>query len=179
MPEWHVTFIVAGMATEGDREPARGGTAADAALDARIALEGLDADGARLAHRLPTPWGHLLVAALLMAVLVGVDILSSGWMAITTAAVLLGAFVLGRHYRRQHGMSPTGPIGRRSTWILVILLAALLAAKVAVMVIAATGISPGWVALPMMAAAVMTLLLGTRYHHAMREVLAHRLGRRL
>ncbi|MDN5900303.1 MAG: hypothetical protein L0H74_09565 [Brachybacterium sp.] len=149
------------------------------ALEAEIALTGLDADGARLAHGLPIPWGHLLAGGMLMAVLVGVDMLSAGWMAATTAATLLGTFLVGLHYRTRYGVVPAGPIGRRSTWLLVFLLVALLLAKVAVMVIADTGISPWGAALPMIGALAVTLLFGARYHLAMREVLAHRLGRRL
>lgn len=114
-----------------------------------------------------------------MAVLVGVDMLSSGWTAATTAAALLGTFLEGLHHRERYGIGPAGPIGRRSTWLFVLLLVALLAAKVAVMVIAETRMSPWWAALAMVGALAVTLLLGARYHRAMREVLAHRLGRRL
>lgn len=156
--------------------PGHAGARHVSASEARDALFGLDADGAELARRLPTPWPHLLAGSMLMGLLVGADLLPSGGMAAATAVAVLGIILVRVHHRRQFGIAPIGPLGRRPTRLMMLLFAALLAAKVAVMIVSDTGIAPWWAALPVSVAVVTTSVLGARYHAAMREAYAHRFG---
>lgn len=145
------------------------------AADAHAVLEGLERDGARLATRVPTPWGVLCACAALLAVFAGADALfGNGWGSIIGLAAILGtSAVLGLAFRRS-GVKPSGPIGGRATWLFLALFGTVMAAKVAVWILVDAGAATAWAVLPMAGAFVGVLLLGAASHREMRGRLARR-----
>lgn len=143
------------------------------AADAHSVLEGLERDSARLATRLPTPWGVLCACAALVAVFVGADALfGNGWGSIIGPAAILGVVAVLSLASRRSGVKPSGPIGSRATWLFLAMFGTLMLAKIAAWILADAGAATVWAALPMTGAFAGVLLLGAASHREMRGRLA-------
>ncbi|WP_193103717.1 hypothetical protein [Brachybacterium sp. FME24] len=140
--------------------------------EARVALADLDADGARLADRVVTPWWYHPILALIVAVIVGSQALSGpGTVMILPLAIIALPFLVIA-YSRHSGVTVTHPAGPRSKRLLIILVVLMIMAMASGLVVKLTGLSPGWVLIPAALAATATLVLGRRYDAVLRAELA-------
>lgn len=158
-------------AHDRDERPARaaGRPTAD---EARAALSDLDADGARLAQRLVTPWWYHPALGMVVAVVVGAQVLpgSASTIAVALAVIAIPALLLA--YSRRYGVSTTSPVGPRSRRLLLAMLGVLVLAMVAGVLVKLSGSSPGWTLVPAALAGVATIVLGRRYDDALRGEVA-------
>lgn len=146
--------------------------------EARAAVASLEQDGARLAERLPMGRGTLMAYAALIAVFVGADALPGFWAIAVSVLALAGMLRVPAFDRRRRGVMPAGPLGPRATWLFVGLLAVALAAKMSVLALSESSVSPWWTTIPVGVAFVGVLALGGRYFREMRTQLALRTGGR-
>lgn len=143
---------------------------------ASSALDELEADSARLAERIVTPWWYHLSLGAIVAAIVGSQVLPMPGAMILLALGIAGLPVLTVTYRRRYGVSTEEPAGAGSRRLLVVVLLVLAAAMTAALVIRATGVSPWWGLVPAAAAFVATLVLGRRYDAALRSEISGALG---
>lgn len=162
------------MATPDSADRIAGPATPPSRDDALAAVTDLERDSARLAQRLPTGRGGLLLHAALFTVFVGAEVLPGNWAILVAGLAIMGVVLANSLTRRRLGIMPAGPLGSRATWLFVAQLALLLAAKMAATVLSDLSASPWWSLIPVAVAFVGVLLLGDRYHRAMRQQLVMR-----
>ncbi len=140
--------------------------------DARRALDGLSADGAKLAHRVETPWWYHAALAIIVFVVVGAQALPGALPLIVSAVAVIALVALTVGYANAAGISSTRASGRRSRRILAVAIAALVVGMVAALAVKFTEISMWWAIVPAALAAAATVVLGERYDAAVRAELA-------
>ncbi|WP_100365126.1 hypothetical protein [Diaminobutyricimonas aerilata] len=142
--------------------------------DARAALSSLDADGARLAQHVVTPWWYHPALGAVVALLTGAQALPMP-VAIVLVAVGIAALpVLTTTYSRRYGVAVSQPAGPRSRRLLHLALAMVIAAMAASLTIRLGALPTWWALAPTTLAFAMTVVLGRRYDGALRDELAHR-----
>lgn len=163
---------------EPDSEEPLRHTSSPSTVEARAALADLDADGARLADRVVTPWWYHPILALIVAVIVSSQALSGPGTVMILPLAIIALPILVIAYSRHSGVTVTQPAGPRSKRLLIVLVSLMIAAMASGVVLKLTGLSPGWVLIPAVLAAVATLVLGRRYDAALRAELARPSGDR-
>ncbi len=140
--------------------------------EARAALRGLDADGARLAQHMVTPWWYHPALGVIVAVVVAAQALPGSASTIAVALAVIAIPVLLLAHTRRYGISTTNPVGPRSRRLLLAMLGILLLAMVAGVVVTLSDSPSWWVLVPAALAGVAMIVLGRRYDDALRDEVA-------
>lgn len=141
--------------------------------DARAALSALEADGARLAGHVVTPWWYHPALGAIVALLVGAQALPASVAILLIPLGIIALPLLTTAYSRRYGVGvsqPVGPLTRRLLYVTLATVAVAMAASLAIRL----GDLPAWWALaPTGFGFAATILLGRRYDQALRDELAH------
>ena len=142
--------------------------------EARDALDGLDADGARLARRVVTPWWYHVGLAAIVFTLIGAQGLRGVASIMLVALAVVAIPVLTLVYSHRYGVSTAQPGGRRSRRLLVAAIAVLVLGMLSALVVRFTEATDVWVVVPAAVAAAAIVVLGRRYDDALRiEIARH------
>lgn len=139
---------------------------------AREALSALDADGARLAERVITPWWYHPILGLIVALMV-IGVAHPGALGFGLVALgVAGIAVLVRAYTLRTGVwisQVAGPATRQLQRVLIAVYTVLMGAALALRV---TEPSPWWALLPALAGLLATWVMGRHYDRELRRELA-------
>ena len=156
------------MESDFGRKDADGSADAYSSAAASEALKELNADGARLADRVVTPWWYHGVLGVIVAAFVGSQVLDGAAPLFVVALGIVALPVLTTAYSRRYGVTVTRPAGRRSRRLLFGTVAVLVVAMIAAIVLTFIDVSPWWVLVPTTAAFIATVVFGRRYDDALR-----------
>lgn len=143
------------------------------ASQARGTLESLNADGAKLAEQVATPWWYHPILGLIVALFIMAQTLSAAASLSVIALGVVALPLLTGIYNRRFGIStsqPAGPRSRRLLFCAVVPSVAL--PMLAAVAVKFTDIPAWWVLLPAALAFVLVVVLGRRYDDALRAELA-------
>lgn len=139
-------------------------------------LNDVHADGGRLADRIVTPSWYHPTLGLLIALLVAAQALPGAYPIFIICPAIIAIALLPMYYSRKYGVLLTRTAGPRSKRILYSLVAVMASAMIAALLIKLNDVSAWWVAIPVVVAFVLTVVLGRRYDHALRQEIGARSG---
>ncbi|MFT3889744.1 MAG: hypothetical protein QM713_16495 [Arachnia sp.] len=145
--------------------------------EARAALSQMGIDGEQLANRIVTPWWYHVGLGIIVAVMVGAQVLPGSLSVILTGVSVAGIPLLMLTYARTYGVTSTQPAGPRSRLWLFVAVGVLVLCMAAVLVVRLTASTPWWGVLAAVVAFAGTVVSGRRYDDALRDELAGRSGR--
>ena len=146
--------------------------------EARAALSGLGADGARLAERVVTPgWYHPTLGAI-VALICCTQALPFPASAAFLPVALFALPALVLVYRRRYGIWIAGPAGPRSRRLQRTMGLLVVLSFGAALVVKYSALDYAWVVLPAAVSFVAAVSLGRRYDDALRDELARPGGER-
>lgn len=139
---------------------------------AREALKSLNSDGAALSRRVVTPWWYHSALGLIVAGMIGSQVMPGVASTMVVALCVVAIPVLTTTYSRRYGVTITQPAGPRSKRLLLMTLGVALVAVLGGVAIKLTGSSAWWIILPAVVAFVVTVILGRKYDDALRGEIA-------
>lgn len=163
-----------------NNSPGEGGAPPDrpTALEARAALDALDADASQLAERLVTPWWyHLILGVIVAAAIVAPTLPKVSSMTVFVMIIVWIPFLM-KAYTSRYQISMTQPAGPRSRRLLLLTLAVLAALMASTVLLKLFSISLWWVVVPAAIGFVVTVVLGRRYDAVLRSEVSHLAGQR-
>ncbi|MGO1284080.1 MAG: hypothetical protein ACTHWF_06745 [Brachybacterium sp.] len=147
------------------------------ALEARAALDAMDADASQLAQRLVTPWWYHLILGALVAGAIGAMSLPRV-SSVGVVMVVIWIPFLMKAYTSRYKVSMTQPAGPRSRRMMLLILAVLAALMGSGALLKLNSISLVWVLVPAALGFVATVVLGRRYDEVLRSEVADPARRR-
>jgi len=142
--------------------------------DARAALDGLSADGARLAERIVTPWWYHAALGLIVAVFGFSQALPGPEATVLVALAIVAIPALVLTYRQVYGVTLVEPAGPRSRRVLIVSIGIMVLVFAAGLGIRLAALAPAWGLIPAVTGFLMTVVVGRHYDDVLRdEIAAH------
>jgi hypothetical protein len=164
------------MVADMESESHRDGTAKPQDLpspsEAREMLSGLEVDSSTLSARVVTPGWYHLVLGIIMALLVGSQVLPVAASGVLLAVGFVAIPVLMITYARRYGVSIVQPAGPRSRRLLLTTVGVPVLGMIASMVIKIMDLAPSWGLIPAALAFALTIVLARRYGDALQDDVA-------